>query len=267
MTDVPSWMRSVRSPPAASQLIANGACPCWWRQGWKWSEMKTESSPTCSACAAYVTRSRGPNCSADAFQPTLSTPTPSGRGGVTSPAYGGVSRGPSPVDDDLVADADLVVELDQQGLVAHVDAPVGGAGVAEPCEVGGVVHRLAAREEHRVGHGRVVEVRDDVYLLLVDGEDALSGGQLVAAEPHVEAVLRHAVDHPREALGRLADAHDATGQALRVDVPGDGTGLRLDRDGLDVGELVGGRPAGHRDELVPRAFVEHPGGVETALGL
>src|SRR6476469_3376827 len=224
MTDVPSWMCSVRSPTAASQLIANGACPCWWRQGWKWSEMKTESSPTSSARAAYVTRSRGPNCSADAFQPTFSTPTPSGRGGVTSPAYVGASRGPSPVDDDLVADPDLVVELDEQGLVAHVHAPVGGARVSEPLEVRGVVHRLAAREEHRVGHGRVVEVRDDVDLLLVDGEDALARGQLVAAEPHVEAVLGHPVDHPGEAFGRLADAHDATGQAPLVDVPGAGAG-------------------------------------------
>src|SRR6478672_6544604 len=86
--------------------------------------MKTESSPTCSACAAYVTRSRGPNCSADAFQPTLSTLTPSGRGGVVPPAYGRALSSPSPVDDDLVADAHLVVQLDQQRLVAHVDAAV-----------------------------------------------------------------------------------------------------------------------------------------------
>src|SRR4051794_4822566 len=133
-------MRSVRSPAAASQLMAKGACPPRWRQGWEWSEMKAESSPTRSACAANVTRSRGPNCSADAFQPTLSTPTPSGRGGVTRPAYVGVLRWPSPVDDDLVAEPDLVVELDEQGLVAHVDAAVGGAGVAEAGEVRGVVH-------------------------------------------------------------------------------------------------------------------------------
>src|SRR3954466_13194543 len=121
MTDVPSWIRSVRSPTAASQLMANGACPCWCRHGWKWSEMNAESRPTCSACAANETRSRGPNCSADAFQPTLSTPTPSDRGGVTPPAYVRAQRA-SPVDDDLVAEAHLAVEPDEQRLVAHVDA-------------------------------------------------------------------------------------------------------------------------------------------------
>src|SRR6478735_3712929 len=189
MTEVPSTTRSVRSPAAASHAMANGACPPSCRHGWKWSEMKTESSPTSSACTAYVTRSRGPNCSADAFQPTLSTVPPvvtwgvrsaydravSPRPGHPTRAYavrpGPVSR--SPVHDDLVADAGLVVELDQQRLVAHVDAPVRRAGVAEAGEVGRVVHGLAAGEEHRVGHRRVVEVRDDVDLLEVDREDAL----------------------------------------------------------------------------------------------
>src|SRR3954454_4301908 len=132
-------MRSVRSPTAASQLMAKGACPSRWRHGWKWSEMKAESSPTCSACTANVTRSRGPNCSADAFQPTLSTPTPSGHGGVTSPAYVGMLGRPSPVDDDLVAEAHLVVELDELGLVAHVDTAVRGPRVPEAGEVRGVV--------------------------------------------------------------------------------------------------------------------------------
>src|SRR3954469_25672455 len=181
--------------------------------------MKAESSPTCSACVTNVTRSRGPNCSADAFQPTLSTPTPSGRGGVTSPAYVGMLGRPSPVDDDLVAEAHLVVELDELGLVAHVDTAVRGARVAEPGEVRRVVHRLAAGEEHRVRHGRVVEVRDDVDLLLVDREDAFAGRQLVTAEAHVEAVLRHPVHDPGELAGRLADAHDSPCQAPRVDVP------------------------------------------------
>src|SRR5690349_6223101 len=199
--------------------------------------MKAESSPTCSACVANVTRSRGPNCSADAFQPTLSTPTPSGRGGVTVASLRRGARGPSPVDHHRVADPHLAVELDEQRLVADVDTAVGGAGVAEAGEVRGVVHGLAAREEHRVRHGRVVEVRDDVDLLLVDGEDALAGGQLVAAEPHVEAVLRYAVDDPGQALRGLADAHDPAGHAALVDVPRDGGGTRLGGRRLDVGEL------------------------------
>src|SRR6476660_213672 len=267
MTDVPSWMRSVRSPTAASQLIANGACPCWWRHGWKWSEMKAESSPTSSACAAYVTRSRGPNCSADAFQPTLSTLTPSGRGGVVPPAYGRALSSPSPVHDDLVADAHLVVQLDQQRLVAHVDAAVRRPGVAEPGEVRGVVDRLSAGEEHGVRHGRVVEVRDDVDLLVVDGEDTFAGGELVAAEADVEAVLRHAVDDPGEHLRRLADAHDPTRHAALVEVPRDGVGLGQRRLRHDVGELVARGRVRHGDEPVPGLFVDGAGGRETALGL
>ena len=66
-TEVPSWMRDVRSPTAANQLSANGACPPSWRHGRKWSETTALSRPTCSACTAYSTRSRGPNCSADAL--------------------------------------------------------------------------------------------------------------------------------------------------------------------------------------------------------
>ena len=229
-----------------------GRAACWWRHGWKWSEMKTESSPTCSACAAYVTRSRGPNCSADAFQPTLSTLNPSGRGGVVPPAYGRALSSPSPVDDDLVADADLVVEPDQQRLVAHVDAAVRGAGVAEPGEVRGVVHCLAPGEEHGVRHGRVVEVRDDVDLLVVDGEDAFARGQLVTAEADVEAVLRHAVDDPGEHPRRLADAHDPTRHAALVEVPRGRRGLGLRRLRHDVGELVARRARASWRRACPR---------------
>ena len=67
MTEVPSWTRSVRSPSAASQASENGACPPWWRHGWKWSEIITLSSPTCSARTAKSSSSRGANCSAEAL--------------------------------------------------------------------------------------------------------------------------------------------------------------------------------------------------------
>lgn len=66
-TLVPSTTRSVRSPTAAIHAKENGACPPWCRQGWKWSLTITLSSPTCSASTEYSTRSRGPNCSADAL--------------------------------------------------------------------------------------------------------------------------------------------------------------------------------------------------------
>ena len=66
-TLVPSSTRSVRSPTAAIQASANGACPPVCRHGRKWSDTDTLSSPTCSARTAYSTSSRGPNCSADAL--------------------------------------------------------------------------------------------------------------------------------------------------------------------------------------------------------
>src|SRR5665647_3110594 len=72
MTDVPSRTRSVRSPTAASHAMENGAWPPVWRQGWKWSEIITLSRPTCSACTANSTSSRGLNCSAEALYPIRS---------------------------------------------------------------------------------------------------------------------------------------------------------------------------------------------------
>ena len=66
-TLVPSVARSLRWPAAASQAIAAGACPPWWRQGWKWSDTPIISSPTCSACREYSSSSTGPNCSAEAL--------------------------------------------------------------------------------------------------------------------------------------------------------------------------------------------------------
>ncbi len=68
-TDVPSWIREVRSPTAVIQANADGAWPPSWRQGRKWSETTALSSPTSSARTAYSTSSRGPNCSADALYP------------------------------------------------------------------------------------------------------------------------------------------------------------------------------------------------------
>ncbi len=48
-TLVPSVIREVRSPTAASQANENGACPPSWRHGWKWSETTTLSKPSSSA--------------------------------------------------------------------------------------------------------------------------------------------------------------------------------------------------------------------------
>src|SRR5579875_3545882 len=59
----------VRSPVAPSQGRTLGACPPRWRQGWKWSETAIVSRPTRSACCAYSTSFRGPNCSAEALYP------------------------------------------------------------------------------------------------------------------------------------------------------------------------------------------------------
>ena len=66
-TLVPICTRDVRSPTAVIQASENGACPPSWRHGWKWSLTTTLSRPTSSARTANSTRSRGPNCSAEAL--------------------------------------------------------------------------------------------------------------------------------------------------------------------------------------------------------
>jgi len=69
--DLPSSRDSValavRWPAAPSQGRAPGEWPPWWRQGWKWSEIATISSPAASARTAKSSSSEGPNCSADAL--------------------------------------------------------------------------------------------------------------------------------------------------------------------------------------------------------
>src|SRR3954462_1023875 len=66
----------VRSPTAAIQVSANGACPPSCRQGWKWSLTATLSIPCASAATAISTSSRGSNCSADALYPSFSATGP-----------------------------------------------------------------------------------------------------------------------------------------------------------------------------------------------
>ena len=85
----------------------------------------------------------------------------------------------------LFAEADLVEEPLHSRPVAHVDAAVRGAVVAVGGEVGGVVHRLPAGEEHRERHRRAVEVRDVVARLAVDRERALAGRELEIGRAHV----------------------------------------------------------------------------------
>ena len=51
---MPSTARSVATAAAPSQVSAAGAWPPWWRQGWKWSETPTISSPIRSACARVL---------------------------------------------------------------------------------------------------------------------------------------------------------------------------------------------------------------------
>ena len=107
----------------------------------------------------------------------------------------------SPVDDDLVADPDLIEEPADAAQIADVDAAVGGAGVTAGGEVGGVVHRLAAAEEHRVRHRRVIDRRDVVPRLPSHRERALPGRRLVRTEAHVDPELSLAVDHPDQRIG------------------------------------------------------------------
>src|SRR2546421_3970235 len=74
-TEVPSSIRSVRSPTAVIHVSENGACPPLCRQGWKWSLTVALSIPWASAATASSTSSRGANCSADALYPSLSSTT------------------------------------------------------------------------------------------------------------------------------------------------------------------------------------------------
>src|SRR3954470_18028897 len=64
-------MRFVLAPSAPSQANENGACPPVSRHGWKWSLMIALSNPSSSARTPYRSSSCGPNCSADAFQPSV----------------------------------------------------------------------------------------------------------------------------------------------------------------------------------------------------
>ena len=66
-------MRDVLAPSAPSQAKAEGAWPSVCFHGWKWSLMKTESKPACSASTEKSSNGRGANCSADALYPSLST--------------------------------------------------------------------------------------------------------------------------------------------------------------------------------------------------
>ena len=102
-------------------------------------------------------------------------------------------------------------------VVADVDAAVGRAVVAAGREVAGVVHGLAAAEEHRVGHRRVVERRDVVAGLPVDREPALAGRGDSRPEAHVEAHPHRAVDDPAQAVAGLVDAQRPAGPAARVE--------------------------------------------------
>ena len=111
------------------------------------------------------------------------------------------------VDDHLVAEPDLVEQPLDRRPVAHVDAAVGRPVVAVGREVGGVVHGLPAREEHRERHRGVVEARHVVARLAEDRERALAGRQLVGAEAHLDGPEHHAVDHPAQRARRLVDAH------------------------------------------------------------
>src|SRR5690606_25418846 len=107
----------------------------------------TGHRPSHGAGVPPVPAARAPRRGRDTFP--RSRPRPAS---VLPPA-----GGPSPVDDDLVAVADLREDPGDGRLVPHVDAAVRGARVAPGREVGGEVHGLPAAEEHRVRHGRVVE--------------------------------------------------------------------------------------------------------------
>src|SRR5579863_1215390 len=64
--------RLVLAPSAPSQASELGACPSVCFHGWKWSLTNTDSNPTSSARREKSSKSRGPNCSADALYPSFS---------------------------------------------------------------------------------------------------------------------------------------------------------------------------------------------------
>ena len=111
----------------------------------------------------------------------------------------------------------LVEEPLDARVVAHVDASVRGTEVAARREVGGVVHRLAAGEEHRERHRGVVEVRDVVARLPAHVEEAFAGRGVRRTEAHRHRPEHLPVDHPADGAARLVDAHRAPGQAARVE--------------------------------------------------
>src|SRR3712207_5098837 len=77
-------------------------------------------------------------------------------------------------------------------------------------EVGGVVHGLAAAEEHRVGHRGVVDRRDVVAALPQHRELALPGPGAGAAEAGVEGADDLRVLHVVELVLGLVDAQRPT---------------------------------------------------------
>ena len=83
VTDVPSRTRSVRAATAPSQTSAFGEWPPLCRNGWKWSETATLSSPTASARTARSSRRPGGNCSAEALYPSSITGPLRGRCAAT----------------------------------------------------------------------------------------------------------------------------------------------------------------------------------------
>ena len=126
-------------------------------------------------------------------QPTTSPGAP-GSWSSTGPWPGG---GPPVVTSGRRPSCPRRCELLEQCHVADVDAAVRRAVVPAAREVTRVMNGLAAAEEHRVRHRRVVKVRDDVDLLPRDPEDALARRLGLAAEADGHRVLSLPVDDPR----------------------------------------------------------------------
>ena len=139
------------------------------------------------------------------------------------------------------------VEVGQAVVVAHVHAAVRRPGVPHGREVRGVVHGLAAREEHGVRHGRAVEPRDVVGVLDVDVEDALAGRRGRGTEAHVQGLQHLPVHHPAQRRGGLVDAQHSSGQAA---------GVESTRVCSAVVQLGIGRRRGHGVQPVERALVD-----------
>src|SRR4051812_10692176 len=166
----------------------------------------------------------------------------------------------SAVDDDFVSGARLREQRLDAREVADVHAAVRRAGVAAGGEVGAVVDGLATREEHRVGHFRVVDRRGPGPLLALDAEAPLARRRAHRPEPDIHPQLRLAADDPGQAVGALADADRATGQTALVQ-PARG---RLRHP---VVQRVLRRRPGHRDQPAPRPGVDLPGDRDPPLPL